>query len=80
MFQTVDTNINLDKKLDELESEIGSHNRIIEDLIWQRSELLAQKQDLDMYALIDCINEKGLTTREALEMINFVYNIKHKLA
>ena len=62
----------LDEELDKIEEEIDSHRRIIENLVWRRSELLTKKQDLEICELIDCIFEKGLTTNEALEILNGV--------
>jgi len=69
MLQRIDVEIDLDRELDEIEDEIVTHNRIVETLIWRRSELLTKKQDLEMCELIDCIIEKGLTANEALELI-----------
>ena len=68
----VGIDIDLDEELEKIEEEIDSHKRIIEDLNWRRSELLAKKQDLEICELIDCIFEKGMSTNEALEILNGV--------
>ena len=79
MLQNVESEIDLDKELEEIEDEIDTHNRIVENLIWRRSELLTKKQDLEICELIDCIIEKGITANEALEIINTVDQIRRKL-
>ena len=79
MSQNVDIEMDLDKELDRIEEEIDSHNRIVENLIWRRSELLTKKQDMEVCELIDCIYEKGMTANEALEILNSVEIIKRKL-
>ena len=68
----VEIDFDLDEELEKLEEEIDSHKRIIEDLTWRRSELLTKKQDLEICELIDCIFEKGMSTNEALEILNGV--------
>ena len=68
----VEIDFDLDEELEKIEEEIDSHKRIIENLTWRRSELLTKKQDLEICELIDCIFEKGMTTNEALEIINGV--------
>ena len=72
MLNGINMDVDLDKELEQTEDEIVKHNRIIENLIWRRSELLTRKQDMEMYELIDCIVEKGMTANEALEIINSV--------
>jgi len=70
MLERIEVVYDIDRELDKIEDDIGSHNRLIENLVWRRSELLVQKQDLEMCELIDCIIEKGLTANEALGIIN----------
>jgi len=72
----IEIEIDLDRELEKLEDEIETYNRMVETLIWQRSVLLTKKQDMDMYELIDCIIERGLTANEALEIINNVRSYK----
>jgi ApbE superfamily uncharacterized protein (UPF0280 family) len=68
----VEINSDLDEELEKIEEEITSHKKTIEDLTWRRSELLTKKQDLEICELIDCIFEKGMSTNEALEILNGV--------
>ncbi|MCL2152672.1 MAG: hypothetical protein FWH57_06925 [Oscillospiraceae bacterium] len=72
MSANIDIFVDMDRELNQIEDEIENHKRIIENLIWRRSELLISKQDLEMCELIDCIIEKGLTANEALGIINSV--------
>jgi ribosomal protein RSM22 (predicted rRNA methylase) len=62
--------IDIDRELEKIEYEIDTHKRLIEDLVWRRSELLINKEDLEMCELVDCIIEKGLTANEAMGIIN----------
>ena len=48
MLQGTVVDTNIDAELEKIEGEIDAHNKIIEDLIWRRSELLTKKQDLEM--------------------------------
>ena len=79
MAQNVDVEVDIEKELEKIEQEIDSHNRIVENLIWRRSELLTKKQDLEICELIDCIIEKGITANEALEILNSIDDIRRKL-
>ena len=79
MYQDTNIGVDLDKELEKIEDEISEHNRIIDNLTWQRSELLTKKQDLDMCELFDCITEKGLTASEALDILNSVDYIRRHL-
>jgi len=72
MTERIEVVYDIDRELDKIEDDIETHNRLIENLVWRRSELLIQKQDLEMYELIDCIIEKGLSANEALGIINSV--------
>ena len=76
MLQRVAVGIDIEKELERIEDKIITQNRIIDDLVWQRAELLTKKQDLEMCALIDCIIENGLSANEALEII--VYELGKK--
>jgi hypothetical protein len=69
MSQSIETKINANEYLEKIEEEIISHNKIIENLVWQRSELLTKKEDLELCELVDCIFENGLTASEALDII-----------
>jgi hypothetical protein len=69
MSQRIDAKVDIDSNLERIEEEIVNHDRIIENLVWRRSELLTKREDLEMCELIDCIVENGLTANEALEMI-----------
>ena len=69
----------LDRELERIEEEIVTHRKTVENLVWQRSELLTKKQDLDMYELIDCINENCMTANSALEILNNSQQVKRKL-
>lgn len=79
MSQNMNVEADLEKELEKIEEEIDTHNRIVENLVWRRSELLTQKQDLEICELIDCIIEKGLTTNEVLLIVNSVDDIRRKL-
>lgn len=77
MLQRVVIRIDVEKELDRLEEEIIAQNRIIDDLVWQRAELLTKRQDLEMCELIDCIIENGLTANEALDIIVYALGKKN---
>ncbi|MCL2152198.1 MAG: hypothetical protein FWH57_04440 [Oscillospiraceae bacterium] len=64
-------------ELERIEGEIEAHNRMVETLVWQRSELLTKKEDMEMCELVDCIVENGLTANEALELILQELGKKH---
>jgi len=70
MLERISVAIDIDRELDRIEDDIDTHHKIIEELVWRRSELLVSKQDLEMCELIDCIIERGLTANEALGIIN----------
>ena len=70
MTSRINVTADIDKELEDVEEEIATQKKITDDLVWRRSELLAYKQDLDMYELFDCITEKGLTACEAINIIN----------
>ena len=76
MSYNIDIKSDIERELERIEEELDTQNRIIEDLIWQRSELLTKKQDLEMCALVDCIIENGLSANEALETIIFALRKK----
>jgi len=78
MLQRVIVGIDIEKELERIEEKINTQNRIIDELVWQRAELLTKKQDLEMCALIDCIIENGISANEALEII--VYALGKKSA
>jgi len=79
MSQNIDVGIDIDKELEIIEEGIEKYNKLLDDLIWQRSELLVKKQDLEVYELVDCIVEKGISLNEALEILNSVDYIKRNL-
>ena len=79
MSQNIDVGIGIDKELEIIEEGIEKYNKLLDDLIWQRSELLVKKQDLEVYELVDCIVEKGISLNEALEILNSVDYIKRNL-
>jgi ribosomal protein RSM22 (predicted rRNA methylase) len=64
--------VDIERELEQIEYEIETHKGIIENLTWRRSELLINREDLEMCELIDCIVEKGITANEALGIINSV--------
>jgi len=69
MLQKTVAGIDLEEELERIEEDLAEQNKVIEDLVWRRNDLLTRKQDLELYEFIDCIFENGLTANEALGII-----------
>ena len=54
----------------DIERNIWAINALIEGLVAQRHRMYAKLHDLDMDIVLQCIEEKGLTSREVLALIN----------
>lgn len=67
----------LEKEMEEIDEAIVTHSKIIDDLKYQRYELLAQKQDWEMQDVFECAFESGFTPDEMMHML--VAAIKEKL-
>ena len=59
-----------DAALSNIDESITAHREQIEKLYDLRRLILAKMQEVDMDAVLQCIVEKGLTSREVLHMIN----------
>jgi len=65
----VGNDLQLEEELERIEGDIAVQNKVVEDLIWRRADVLTRIQDLEMCALVDCIFENGLSANEALKII-----------
>jgi hypothetical protein len=82
MYATnIETNLknNVEEELDRVEEELDNQKKLVDDLVWKRSELLIKKQNLEFSALADCIYENGLTANEALELLILALRTKQIL-
>ena len=61
-----------DAALTNIDESISAHREQIDKLYDLRRMILAKMRDVDMDAVLQCIVEKGLTSREVLNMINNV--------
>ena len=63
------TMMDLEKEMEDIDEAIVTHNKIIEDLKFQRYELLAQKQDWEMQEVFECAFENGFTPEEMMKLL-----------
>jgi len=59
----------LESRLEELDSAIITHNKIINNLIVQRCSLISQKLDLEMNETIECAIENDISPRRVMDLI-----------
>jgi len=76
MTQTSNTPIDFDREVEAVDSAIVAHKREIEELISKRYELIAQKSDLDMQEVVECLFECDLDPKEVMEFIVAAKNRK----
>ena len=60
----------LDKELEFIDFTITEYSLKIAQLKNRRCELLAEKQDLDLNDVFECIIEKGLSANEIMQFIS----------
>jgi len=60
----------LDKELEYIDYTITEYSLKIAQLKNRRCELLAEKQDLDLSDVFECITEKGLSANEIMQFVN----------
>lgn len=60
----------LDKELEFIDYTITEYSLKIAQLRNRRCELLAEKQDLDLNDVFECIIEKGLSASEIMQFIS----------
>jgi len=63
------TQIDYDKEVQRVDNAIIALGKELEDLVYKRYELIAQKHDLDTHDLIDCIADNELMPKEVTELI-----------
>ena len=59
----------LDDEIEEIDDAIYEYHQKIRNLSERRCELLAQKENADMQDVLDYLTEKGITPREALQIL-----------
>ena len=78
MSQINDTLIDYDVEIEAVDSAIVARKSEIDELINKRYELIAQKYDLDMREVIECLFESDLTPNEVMELIKSAIKNKQK--
>ena len=61
---------NIDAELKIIDDRISAHRDLIRNLGAERRRLLEKKKDLDMDVVLQCIEEKGLSSNEVLILLN----------
>ena len=61
---------NFEAELKTIEDKISVHREQLNNLGAQRRRLLEKMHDVDMDLVLQCIEEKGLSSKKVLELIN----------
>jgi len=70
--------IDFDKEVEAVDRAIVTHEKEIEELISKRYELIAQKNDLDMQEVVECLFESEMEPKEVMELIVAAIKKKNK--
>ena len=69
MSQDAQSNIDLEKEMEEVDEAIVKCNEMAESLNQRRYELIAMRQNLEIADVIECIIEKGINANQIMQMI-----------
>ena len=69
MGQSTCTVCELEREMEEIDEAIITHNKIIENLRFQRFEILARKNDWEMQEVFEYAIESGFTPDEVMDML-----------
>jgi len=61
--------IDYDKEIGRVDKAIVALSNNLEDLVYKRYELIAQKHNLDINELVKCIVENNLVSKDVMELI-----------
>ena len=78
MSQMNNAPIDFDKEVEAVDRAIVTHEKEIEELISKRYELIAQKNDLDMQEVVECLFESEMEPKEVMELIVAAIKKKNK--
>jgi len=78
MPQINNASIDFDKEVEAVDRAIVTHEKEIEELISKRYELIAQKNDLDMQEVVECLFESDMEPKEVMELIVAAIKKKQK--
>jgi len=74
MLQESYAQIDYDKEIGRVDKAISALGSELEELVYKRYELVAQKYGLDMQDLIEFINDNNLMPKEVMELVNSARN------
>jgi len=69
MPQNSETLTDLDKRIEEVDEAIITHNKIISKLTIQRYDLVSRKLDLEMDEALECAIESDISPRRVMDLI-----------
>lgn len=69
MLQKSYAQIDYDKEIQRVDNAIGSLGNELEELVYKRYELVAQKHGLDLQELMEFIMDNGLIPKEIVELV-----------
>jgi hypothetical protein len=70
MLQKSYVQIDYDKEIKRIDKAISSLGNELEELVYKRYELVAQKYGLDLQELMEFIVDNGLMPKEVVELLN----------
>jgi len=70
MLQQSHMQIDYDKEIGRVDKAISALGNELEELVYKRYELVAQKYGLDMRDLIEFITDNDLMPKEVMELVN----------
>ena len=64
--------IDYNKRIFDIEKKIAAQEATLKELEDKRDELLTEKKKIELQVVLDCMEEKGLTVDELLNMVKDV--------